>query len=147
VLYVSQFATGQNSSSIHGVVTDPTGAVIVGAAVEIQMENSGIAREVLTDDNGRYQVTGLALGQFSLRITAAGFQRAESTGELRSTSPFVRDVRLAVAGVSSSTNVLQRLLIEANESSSRHNFNAQSLRDLPQKAASRGMTAALKTLP
>src|SRR5205814_336091 len=76
-------ASGQNNGTIQGLVTDPTGAVIVDSAVAVEMNSARMVRNTVTDEQGRYQVTGLPLGPFSLRVTAKGFQPAESSGELR----------------------------------------------------------------
>jgi len=50
MLASSSYAQGTgNSGSIQGIVTDPTGAVVVGATVEIQNPVSGFTQTAVTD--------------------------------------------------------------------------------------------------
>jgi outer membrane receptor protein involved in Fe transport len=146
-LAFSSIAAGQNTGAIHGVVTDPTGAVIASAAIVVQMDGTAIVRNSATDEQGRYQIVGLPFGRFSMRVTAAGFHPADSAGELSSSNSFLHDVRLEVERIADSTTVVQHLLIEADVSSSRHNFSALSISELPKLAPNRGMSSTLKTLP
>ena len=44
-----------SAGTVEGVVTDPTGAVIQGASVEIQNSVTGLKRETTTDDSGVFR--------------------------------------------------------------------------------------------
>src|SRR5207248_10518051 len=51
-------AWGQaNSATFHGTVTDPTGAVVAGAAVTLTNENTGAALHTLTGGDGEFVFT------------------------------------------------------------------------------------------
>jgi hypothetical protein len=140
-------AFAQDIGAIHGTVVDPTGAVVVGANVVVQMDGAQIVRTIATDQQGRYQITGLPTGRFLLRVTAPGFQPAESAGQLTSNGAAVHGIRLAVEGVAESTTVVQRLLIDPDASGPRRNLNLHSLTELPKSAPNRAMSSAVKTLP
>src|SRR5688572_25580502 len=47
------FAQSAGSSGIEGTVTDASGGVLPGAAVVVKSEETGIARETVTDNAGR----------------------------------------------------------------------------------------------
>ena len=71
----SPAATG----SIHGVVTDPTGALVPSAQV-VMKSGAGASRTVTTGADGRYEANQLAPGDYSLSVTAAGFAPANVIG-------------------------------------------------------------------
>ncbi len=46
----------QANSSLSGTVADKTGSVITGAAVTVTSQETGLTREMKTDDSGHYLV-------------------------------------------------------------------------------------------
>src|SRR4051812_34111766 len=61
-------------STIAGVVTDTTGAVLPGVSVEAA--SSALieqTRSVVTDDNGRYRIVELRPGTYKVTFTLQGF--------------------------------------------------------------------------
>src|ERR1700736_6718314 len=58
---------------LEGAVTDPAGAVVVGASVKIQAGDTGLSEEQRTNSNGYYRFPGLAVGRYNVTVTAAGF--------------------------------------------------------------------------
>jgi hypothetical protein len=66
------------TGAIIGTVTDPTGAVVVGAQVKVTDVASGGTRTVESNDHGRYVVSLLPPGQYSLEVTKQGFKVASS---------------------------------------------------------------------
>jgi hypothetical protein len=73
-----------NSGTVYGTVTDPTGAVIRGAVVNIQNPVSGLTRSTTSDSSGHFQFTNLPLNPYHLSISAPGF--SNSVPSFRSTS-------------------------------------------------------------
>src|SRR6266849_2825354 len=77
VLLVSSSAVilGQAvTGSILGRVTDPTGAVLPGATVQIQNSETGFSQTAQTDSEGRYWVRNLPPGSYDVTVTLTGFQ-------------------------------------------------------------------------
>ncbi len=64
-------APAQATASIQGKVTDSSGASILGAVVTVQGPD-GQSRTTATDSNGAFQISSLAPGQYSVRVSAAG---------------------------------------------------------------------------
>ena len=64
--------TGKNSGSLHGQVTDPSGAVVVGAAVSVTTPNGQVQHSV-TDKQGNYVVHALPAGTVTVDVKAPGF--------------------------------------------------------------------------
>lgn len=70
----------QITGNIRGTVTDPTGAVIVGAAVTAQRTETGLSRIAITDHTGNYILLELPIGHYRLQVTAKGFQEYVQDG-------------------------------------------------------------------
>lgn len=65
----------EGGGSLSGVVTDPSGAVIPGAAVQIIGANGQVVDTETTDDEGKYEIDGLAAGNYRVQFDKQGFQR------------------------------------------------------------------------
>ena len=70
----SQEATGR----IIGIVTDQTGAVIVGAKITITNTATQVSRETVSDPNGNYQILALPLGTYRITAEQQGFKKIVS---------------------------------------------------------------------
>jgi hypothetical protein len=62
------------TGSIEGTVTDPSGAVVVGATVTATNIATGVATVHTTTDAGLYVLPLLTPGEYSVTVKAAGFQ-------------------------------------------------------------------------
>src|SRR5262252_1915804 len=87
LLTFSLFA--QYSSSIEGIVTDRSGAVVPGAAVHVTNLATGVVREAVTTDEGFYRVVNLGPGAYSVVIEHTGFRQSEQRGITVATSEIV----------------------------------------------------------
>src|ERR1700683_3571183 len=61
------------SGSVAGTVVDPSGAVVVGATVEIQNPVSGFNRTGTTDSSGNFIIQNVPFNPYHLTIMATGF--------------------------------------------------------------------------
>jgi hypothetical protein len=68
------------NAMIRGTITDSSGGVIAGAAVRITSTGTGAARTTMTDDQGRYAVSDLLIGDYEVQASASGFQTAVHKG-------------------------------------------------------------------
>ena len=66
-------AQNGNAGPVHGTVTDPTGAVIPGATVEIFSAMSGLKRSVTTDATGQFSIGNVPFNNYRLTVSATGF--------------------------------------------------------------------------
>ncbi len=64
--------TEKNSGSLRGQVTDPSGAVVVGAAVSVTAPNGQVQHSV-SDKQGNYAVHGVPAGTVTVDVKAPGF--------------------------------------------------------------------------
>jgi hypothetical protein len=58
---------------LEGTVTDPTGAVMRGARVQVLAIVTGISEEQQANSNGYYRFPGLAVGQYAVTVTSPKF--------------------------------------------------------------------------
>jgi hypothetical protein len=70
------------AGTIQGTITDPTGAVIPGAAVSVVNQATGVASATKSNGAGLYQVPGLFAGTYVVTITAPGMQTYKRTIQL-----------------------------------------------------------------
>jgi hypothetical protein len=71
------WAQTASTGTVLGLVTDPTGAVVPGATVELEDAATKAVRSVTTNAAGRYVFVALPPGTYSIRAAARGFQQAE----------------------------------------------------------------------
>jgi hypothetical protein len=64
----------QNTGSIYGSAVDPTGAVIQQAVVTAVSGSTGAERTVKTNNNGEFVLQNIAVGSYTLTVTAEGFE-------------------------------------------------------------------------
>ena len=80
VLSCLSLSAQQITGNIRGTVTDPSGAVIRGAAVTAWQAETGLSRQTTTDPNGSYVLLELPVGHYHLQIEAKGFQEYVQEG-------------------------------------------------------------------
>ena len=67
-------ATAQTyRGAINGTVTDPSGAVVPGAAVKATNKATGIDHATVSTSDGQFAFQDLPVGTYSVIVTAAGF--------------------------------------------------------------------------
>ena len=96
-LLPASYVTAQTSGVISGTVTDPSGAAVAEASVQIKNVSTGFSRTLTTDEQGRYLAPELAIGNYEISAGKPGFSTALRTGVTLSVGaqPIV-DVQLAV---------------------------------------------------
>src|ERR1700691_3435232 len=77
-LMIAPAMHGQANGSFSGNVLDKGGSAVPGATVVATSEGTGLARDVKTDGAGHYLIPLLPVGNYSVRVDAAGFRSAES---------------------------------------------------------------------
>ena len=65
------------SGTIQGVVKDPSDAVVAGAKVSLTNIDTGLRRELTTNDQGFYTAPALPVGRYKVAASKAGFANAE----------------------------------------------------------------------
>jgi hypothetical protein len=96
----SAAAQTATAADLEGVVSDDSGAVLVGAKITITNVETGVTRTTASDDGGRYRVSALPPGQYKLQATHTGYAAAERDGLILQIGQVATiDIRLQVPGV------------------------------------------------
>jgi hypothetical protein len=94
------------TATILGTVTDASGAAIPGATIEVKNVGTGIAQSTATDEQGRYRVPDLGIGEYESQASKAGFQTVVHKGiTLTVGSQPVVDFSLPVGAVQETVTV------------------------------------------
>ena len=73
----SSYAQDLDNVTIHGKVTDETGAVIPGASVTATLVKTKVERTVVADDEGRYRIIQLEPGVYTVKASFPNFAPEE----------------------------------------------------------------------
>ena len=65
------------SGTIQGVVKDPSDAVVAGAKVAVVNLDTGLRRDLNTNDQGFYTAPALPVGRYKIAASKPGFSNAE----------------------------------------------------------------------
>ena len=124
---------GQGNATIVGVVTDTSRAVIPGASVTITNTSTGLHEVATTDAGGRYNFTGLPVGEYRLDATQAGFKKAAQTGvSLTPAESLTINLTLEVGQVSDTVEVSAAVTnLETVSSAVRSVVSHELIEDLP----------------
>ncbi|HWB32814.1 MAG TPA: TonB-dependent receptor [Acidobacteriaceae bacterium] len=106
--------TAGGSGTLHGSVTDPTGAIVSDATITVENPVSGYSRQTKTDNAGQYQFTNLPLNPYHLTISAPGFNTAVQDVSINSPVPMALTTKLQVGAASTSVTVTATDLIESD---------------------------------
>src|SRR5215471_14675665 len=79
----SMNTTAQTSrGTVAGMVSDPNGAIILGAEVELKNTATNVSRNTTTNDSGLYRFDAVDLGTYEVIIRMKGFKTANRTDVL-----------------------------------------------------------------
>jgi hypothetical protein len=96
--------------SLHGTVTDPSGAAVTKADVLISGAN-GAAAHAVTSATGSYDVKGLPAGKYGIKVTAKGFSVYEVDGiDVAAGQAQKMDVALSIATEQETVNVSENAI-------------------------------------
>jgi hypothetical protein len=105
-LYTLPLSGQQETASITGQITDPSGAVIPGARVTIKNQASGASFVSVSDSDGFYRAPQLRPAVYTISATASGFSTIVREGvEARVNDRLRVDLALQVGSVSESVMV------------------------------------------
>jgi hypothetical protein len=106
------------TATISGSVTDSSGAAIADAAIQVKNTGTGLSQSTNTDGQGRFNVPSLAVGDYEVEASKAGFATAVRTNiSLTVGASFVTDFALQV-GQSNQTVTVQAETAQVDTTSS-----------------------------
>jgi len=124
---------GVASGRIAGTITDPSGAVVIGATVTATDAERGLSRTTQTDSSGRYEIPGLTPSVYSVSSTHSGFETIISKGvpvTVGETS--LLDFHMKISGTAESVEVTaEPPVVDTERGHQAETINQQYINDLP----------------
>ena len=120
-------------AQITGVVTDPTGSFVPGAAVSILDEGTGLATYLESNAAGAYTSPPLVLGTYTVRVERAGFKTFQRAGIILIGGQIYRqDATLELGDVTETIEVIATSeMINVVQADVTHTVDNKYYEDLP----------------
>ncbi len=116
---ISALVFAQTQSRLNGLITDDSGAVVVGARVIARNVSTGVTTESTTNDSGNYQFPVLNPGVYEVTAEMAGFKKVVQSGVVLETGlTRTVDLQLTVGAVSETVEVKATAPLLESETSS-----------------------------
>jgi phage FluMu protein gp41 len=134
VCILASAAFGQGATgTITGTVTDPSGAIIANANVEVTSATTAQVYTAVSTNTGNYTIVQLPVGAYNLKVSVSGFKSYERRGlDLAATQTMRIDVPLEVGSVGDSVTVTaEASLLNTENASIARNVTIQQLTQLP----------------
>jgi hypothetical protein len=129
----SVFSQGTNLGTIRGSVTDPNGAVIPNAAVQITDQVTGLSRDLTTDSQGNYEAAAVKPGNYKVTVTAPGFKTTVVDAVVAGADVVRADVKTEIGAASESVNIAAEAgLIEKDQGVISSTLNNRQLLEVPR---------------
>ncbi len=121
------------TGSISGIVTDPTGGLVVGAMVTAINTQTGVRAVVHTDKSGFYSFPDLSVGTYDLEVEQKGFKTFhQSRIVIDANSAIKVDVRLELGEVTEKVTVeSQAVHVETQSTQMGEVINSQKMTAVP----------------
>src|SRR5579871_3123992 len=132
-LTAAPFVYGQATGSISGTITDTTGSAVPRAKVTATAPATGASRTTNSDDNGRYVIPLLGVGNYNIAVELQGFQNAAAQDiRLQVDEHRELDFKLSPATVQTSVEVsATAVTIQTSDATLGQVITSQQVADLP----------------
>src|SRR5262245_25415410 len=128
-----QLHAQETRSTILGRITDPTGAVIVGAVVNATNTDTGVRASAATNASGDYLLPFLIPGPYSLTVESPGFKKCVRSGiQTRIDDRITIDVTMEVGQANESVQVsAEAPLLDTSTGSMGQVIDSRKVLELP----------------
>ena len=118
---------------IRGTVLDSSGASVSGAQITATNEGTGIARELVSGEDGSYELISLPVGTYTVSATKDGFKKFETIGVVLTVNQiYVLNIRLSPGVVKEVMRVeANPAQVETTDMQLGTVVNGQAILDLP----------------
>src|SRR5262245_195265 len=116
-----------------GNVTDASQGAVAGAAVTLSSKETGLTREVKSDERGSYEFSNVPAGTYSVKIAASGFSSFEASNIPVSVNTVARvDASLKVGAVTESVVVGAELVaLQTDKTDVNKEISTREITNLP----------------
>ena len=129
----AQAQISASTGAVQGTVTDPQNAVIPGAQVTLTNVDTGAASQTKTQNDGAYVFPLVAPGNYTIKVTAPGFETAElASVRVDVTKVTNASVKLSVGQVSTVAEVTETYTaVDTRTATTGDVITGTQIRDIP----------------
>ncbi len=139
-------AQNTNAGEIRGTVADSSGAIVPGVRVTLLNTDTGVMRELLTNEAGIYDAVSILPGNYTLTFSKEGFDKLARSGVVLSVGVITVDARLDVGTASQEIQVsAQATLLKTETGEQSITLRTETMMQLPNVGQS--WTNFTKALP
>lgn len=129
---LSVVAFGQNATtSVRGIVSDPTGAVVQGATVTLTNMTTQISQEEKVGKNGEYNFVELQPATYLISVMASGFAKQEQQAELLVSQPATLNFKLTVGSTAETVEVMATSTINFSDATIGNAISNAQIQTMP----------------
>jgi outer membrane receptor protein involved in Fe transport len=131
---VAPAAAQTSKGFVVGTVVDPNGAAVPGAAVKITNQQTGTARETVTQGDGSYRFDAVDPGTYILEATGSGFRLAKQSGfDVKASQTVTVDVGLEVGSASEEVTVISEssVILQEADGTRVNTLDRREITELP----------------
>ena len=120
------------SGDIVGSVTDQSGAIVPNASITVTSKATGTVQTTKTNSNGSYRVPLLKPGDYTVVVSAPGFEQASSSVSVNASTTTTADLKLTVGSAAQTVEVTANAEILHTEAADLSTtFSQQQVQSLP----------------
>ena len=127
--------------TITGTVSDPAGAVVANAPIQVKNIDTGVAFEGATSATGNFTIAQLPVGTYEVTVSVQGFKKYIRAGLQVGVAQIVRvDIPLEVGATSEAVTVTEAApLLKTESGELSHTVNVGQLKELPLFVVTAGL--------
>ncbi|HEY0703975.1 MAG TPA: carboxypeptidase regulatory-like domain-containing protein [Candidatus Acidoferrales bacterium] len=120
------------TGGVTGVVTDPSGSVVVGAVVALKNQATGEVLSATSASTGTYQFTLLKPGFYLVSVSQSGFKQVSVSVEVLLGQTALASVKLEVGASSETVTVTEQgALLQTEDANISSNFDTNAIQNTP----------------
>ena len=129
------------SGNITGTIYDPTGATVPGVRIVAHNTATGVEAGTTSTSGGDYRFENLAIGTYTITVTASGFTKAEVAGiNVPLNQTVTTNVKLTIGQSSTHIEVTEAAApIDTTTAQIQTTYDARQIGDLPSASTGSGV--------
>ena len=137
------FSQSMASGTVSGTVSDPSGAVMASASVELRNPNTNYQQATTTDQSGAFRFNNVPYNNYRLTVKAAGFTQSVQEVDVRGTVPVTVNVSLRLAAESTSVEVEANAALVETDTSAHTDADSVTFSKLPTFDPAAGLSEVI----
>ena len=137
------FSQSIGSGTVTGTVTDPSGAIIGDAGVQLRNSVTGYEQSTKTDNTGAFRFNNVPHNPYRLTVKAEGFTATSQDVDIHGSLPIAVNITLKVAAAVTTVDVQAAGAAVESDPSAHQDVDRSSFMKLPSFNPGSGLTEAI----